>query len=195
MPSFDGKFPYVVVLKNRASLPFSLLGIFLNVISCLFFFWYFVLPSNGITKSIDIWLVLGLSVVIAILVRNIYYSSKGRKVFYNYAYLLTAILWLAMPMLQWLFIAFVILALLERQVKFPLEIGFSENQIVLNTFFKKRYQWSQLTNVMLKDGLLTMDFANNRLLQREVEDEPDEDDATEEEFNQFCRQQLKKNIA
>jgi hypothetical protein len=84
--------------------------------------------------------------------------------------------------------------LLEHQVKFPLEIGFSENQIVFNTLFRKKYNWSQLSNVMLKDGMLTMDFYNNRLLQRQVEDDEDDDDATEEEFNLFCRQQLKKNM-
>jgi hypothetical protein len=41
----------------------------------------------------------------------------------------------------------------------------------------------------LKDGLLTLDFSNNKVVQREIEDD-EEDDADEEEFNNFCRNQL-----
>ena len=96
--------------------------------------------------------------------------------------------------MEWLFVAFILLAILERQAKFPLEIGFSESQVVFNTMLKKKYDWSQLSNVVLKDGLLTIDFHNNHLLQREVEDEEDEEDVPEEEFNEFCRAQLQKII-
>jgi hypothetical protein len=32
------------------------------------------------------------------------------------------------------------------------------------------------------------------LLQREIEEDEDEDDASEEEFNLFCREQLKKTV-
>jgi hypothetical protein len=91
-----------------------------------------------------------------------------------------------------LFGAFIILALLERQVKFPLEIGFSESQVVFNTLLKKRYYWSDLSNVVLKDGLLTIDFLNNRLIQREVEEDDDDEDVPEEEFNAFCKMHLHK---
>ena len=45
-------------------------------------------------------------------------------------------------------------------------------------------------NVVLKDGLLTLDFKSNRLMQREVADDDDEDDADEEEFNAYCRSRL-----
>jgi hypothetical protein len=96
--------------------------------------------------------------------------------------------------MEWLFGAFILLAILERQVKFPLEIGFSENQVVFNSLFKRKYSWKEVSNVVLKDGLLTIDFLNNHLIQREVEDEVDEDEVSEEEFNAFCRLQLQKNI-
>jgi hypothetical protein len=117
---------------------------------------------------------------------------KGHKVFFNRAYLISALLWIKMPYMEWLFIAFILLAIMERQVKFPLEIGFSESQVVFNTLLKKKYNWSQLSNVVLKDGLLTIDFMNNRLLQREVEEEVEEEEVSEEEFNAFCRMQLQK---
>jgi len=41
----------------------------------------------------------------------------------------------------------------------------------------------------LKDGLLTLDFRDNKLIQKEVIDD-DEPDAPEDEFNDYCRSKL-----
>jgi NADH:ubiquinone oxidoreductase subunit 6 (subunit J) len=189
MSASGKKFPYVVILKNTTTRAFTLVAILLNVASAVLFFREFVLSGE-----IQVIQALGVAVLIGMLVWNYFKARRGEKPFYDRAYLVTGLLWMGMPFLQWLFIPFMLLALLEHQVKFPLEIGFSETQIVFNTLFRKKYKWSDLSNVMLRDGLLTMDFANNRLLQREVEDDDEEDDASEEEFNVFCRQQLKKNF-
>jgi hypothetical protein len=51
-------------------------------------------------------------------------------------------------------------------------------------------EWNELTNVIKRDDLLTLDFKNNRLLQVQI---LNADDVSENEFNQFCRQQLNKN--
>jgi hypothetical protein len=48
-------------------------------------------------------------------------------------------------------------------------------------------EWGQLTNVIKKDDMLTIDFKNNRLMQVEV---INADDVPENGFNQFCEQQL-----
>ena len=53
---------------------------------------------------------------------------------------------------------FIIAALLERQIKFPQEIGFSKEGITFNTFPFKNYTWQQVNNVILKDNMLTLDF-------------------------------------
>lgn len=183
-----GKFPYVVILKTTKDGSLNVLANLLSIASAAFFLKEF---AFGIAvKYIQL---VAVAVLLGILVWNFFKIRKGKKAYYDRAYLITGLLWMGMPYMQWLFIPFILLALLEHQVKFPLEIGFSETQVVFNTIFKKRYNWNQLTNVMLRDGLLTMDFANNRLLQREVVDDEDDDDTTEEEFNNFCRQQLKKS--
>lgn len=180
------KFPYVVILKNTTDRPFTVLAILLNVASAVFFISDVIYNFHAIRA-------LAIAVMVGMLVWNYVNARKGNKPRYNYVYLVTGLLWMGMPYMQWLFVPFMLLAILEHQVKFPLEIGFSEQQIVFNTLFRKKYKWDQLTNVMLKDGMLTMDFTNNRLLQREVEDDEDEDDTSEEEFNIYCSQQIKKN--
>jgi hypothetical protein len=60
------------------------------------------------------------------------------------------------------------MGLMERQAKKNLEIGFSENSIVFNSFPRKAYGWNDFTNIVLRDNLLTLDFANNKLFQRET---------------------------
>ena len=193
MSALGGKYPYVVILKNKVSTPVNVLGFLLNIGACSFFIKEYVGPFVG-SNEVNLLLIFAILIIIILLVRNFIRYRNGHKIYFDRIYLITGLLWLHMPYMQWLIIPFVILALLEHQVKFPMEIGFSESRIVFNTFFKKKYDWSQLTNVMLKDGLLTMDFQNNRLLQREIEDDEEEDDASEEEFNLFCREQLKKNM-
>jgi hypothetical protein len=50
--------------------------------------------------------------------------------------------------------------------------------------------WDEVNNVILKDGLLTIDFKNNKLFQHIILNS--EEDISEKEFNEFCRQQLNK---
>ena len=115
---------------------------------------------------------------------------KKKKVYYSRALLIAALVWMKMPYYQWLCFAFIILALLEYQAKYAIEIGFSDTEIKINSLLKKKYHWSDFNNIVLKDGLLTLDFANNKVLQREVEDDED-DEADEDEFNDYCKKQLK----
>ncbi len=183
------KFPYIVILKNPSERQFNAFGLLLNLISVIFFIREFALGENK-----NVFLLAGILLVIGLIGWNIIRARKGYKIYYNRAYLISALLWIKMPYMEWLFGVFIILALLERQVKFPLEIGFSETQVVFNTLLRRKYNWSQLSNVKLKDGLLTIDFLDNRLLQREVDDEDEEDEVSEEEFNEFCRIQLMKKL-
>lgn len=180
-------YPYVVVLKNRKTRYLDLLGFLLALISVLFFIRELMQP--GAPRFIYL---LGSIFIIAVLAWNVYQSLyRHKKVYYSRALLIAALVWMKMPYLQWLTFAFIILGLMEYQAKYSVEIGFSEKEIVFNTLFKRKYRWKDLTNVVLKDGVLTLDFASNRLLQREIEDD-DDSEADEEEFNEFCRQQLAK---
>lgn len=184
------RFPYIVVLKNQSVKLFNYFGLMLNLASCIFFIKEFAFVDEK-----NFFLLAGIALVIGIIIWNVVRAGKGKRVFYDRAFLVSALLWVKMPYMEWLFIAFILLALLDYQVKFPLEIGFSESQVVFNYLLKKKYSWSKVSNVVLKDGMLTIDFHNNRILQREVEDDIDDEDVSEEEFNDYCRQQLVKQKA
>lgn len=66
----------------------------------------------------------------------------------------------------------------------------AESVIVQYVFQQKAYKWTWLQNVILKDGILTVDFKDDRLLQSEIE--TDLSAADESKFNEFCREQLQR---
>jgi hypothetical protein len=70
-----------------------------------------------------------------------------------------------------------------------LQFIFNNNSIRKINFPPAEYQWSQLSNVLLRDNMLTLDFNNNKLIQCEIENEKD---ISEAEFNEFAQQQLIK---
>jgi hypothetical protein len=178
---------YVVTLKNTSRKYVDTFSILLLIISSLLF-----LREQFLSGNIKIAYLFGAIAIIIIIGWNSYQQKKnGKKVFYSSALFIAAIAWVTMPYLSWLFIPFALMGLFERQAKFNLEIGFSDDCIVINTFVRRKYNWADFNNIVLKDDLLTLDFKTNRLLQRETVDE--EGDAEEDEFNMYCRQQLVKN--
>jgi hypothetical protein len=94
--------------------------------------------------------------------------------------------------MNWFMLFFIIMALLEKMALTPEEIGFSDSEIVFSGMMEKKASWAELSNVVLKDGIISIDFKNNKLIQKETDDGDDEDDdASEEEFNQYCKERLK----
>jgi hypothetical protein len=179
-------YQYVVTLKNQNNRYLDLLGLFLSIFSVICFAWELVRSTN-----VSVAYLIGSVAVLGFVVWNLMLAAKKQKVYYSRALLIAALVWMKMPYFQWLVFVFIMLALLEYQAKYAIEIGFADNEIVFNSLFKKRYDWKQFSNIVLKDGLLTLDFTNNRILQREVEDD-EEDDASEDEFNEYCRYHLAK---
>lgn len=69
-------------------------------------------------------------------------------------------------------------------------ISVSEENISYPSFPRKDLEWKELSNVVLKDDLLTIDCKNNKVYQHLIKDS--EQYAGEKEFNDFCRNQLNK---
>jgi hypothetical protein len=64
--------------------------------------------------------------------------------------------------------------------------SFDSSHIKQKNFPWKKYHWNELSNVIIKDNLLTMDFKNNKLMQGEITT----DEVNEMEFNAFVRKHL-----
>jgi hypothetical protein len=118
---------------------------------------------------------------------------NGKTAYFRFATLIAAWgLFVTLPTsYAWIAAAYVIAAVLEKQIKFPREIAFDEQEIVFNRFPRKYYQWGELNNVVLKDGMLTVDFKNNLLIQKHIDSQVTPQ--MENEFNRFCRNLLDNN--
>ena len=176
-------YDYVVTLKRENAHKTDLVSLLLLIFSLLAF--SFVQIRNGL----NLLLCLGIAIVLSGLLANLRSARKKKEMRFRYWLFATGICWIGMPFLQWLIIPFFVMAMMEAQAKYPLEIGFYSEGVVLNSLFNKKFPWSSLQSVILKDGLLTLDFINNKLIQKEVLDD-DDPDAREDEFNDYCRSKL-----
>jgi len=112
-------------------------------------------------------------------------KRKTGHAFFRSGLLISAAGWFLVPQRNiWMGILYAVAGMLEKQVKFPQEIGFSEDEITFNGFQKKILKWDEVNNALIKDGLITIDQKNNKLLQKEIEGYVTA--AIEKEFNDFC---------
>ena len=180
------RYQYVVILKKNSERATDVLSVLLCLFSALNF-----LYIQTRARQVNYILLLVALVILAGLVINLVTSRRKKApVRYRYWLLIAAVGWIGLTTMPWMAAFFFLLAFLEYQTKRPLEIGFDRDRVVINSLVKKRFAWEDFNNVVLKDGLLTLDFRNNKLLQKEVADDDDEEDADEEEFNMYCRERL-----
>ena len=71
-----------------------------------------------------------------------------------------------------------------------LVVHVTNKTIVVPYILQKDVAWEEVNNVILKDGLLTIDFKNNKLFQHIILNS--DEDISEKEFNEFCKEQLNK---
>lgn len=73
-----------------------------------------------------------------------------------------------------------------------IKIDFTEKQIVYPSFPKKTFLWQEVENVLLKEGVLTIDLKNNTLIQFTIK-ENEQENLNESDFNIFVQQQINSN--
>lgn len=179
-------YTYIIVLRNETSRYVNITGFLLVVGSAILFIREMVVRNEVVLPYL-----LGVLFIAGLLLWNVYvYYRLDKEIYYSKALLIAGLVWMKMPYLEWLIFVFVLLALLEYQAKLSPEIGFSQEHIVFNNLLKKRYHWQEIEHVILKDGLLTIDFRNNKLFQREIDS--GENEASEKEFNDWCAAHLHK---
>lgn len=132
------------------------------------------------------------AVILAVLLLIQFFLQKiqyGKNAIYTYACLfISASTWVTTGK-WWIGALCFFLAALYQVSKRQLSARFSTDHIVCTSFPVKTIEWSQLNNAILKDGILTIDFKNNKIIQAEIEDTAN--NINEKDFNDFCRQHLK----
>ncbi|MGI8951134.1 MAG: hypothetical protein ACR2FN_06075 [Chitinophagaceae bacterium] len=116
-------------------------------------------------------------------------KKENYIVYYRLVLLLAAVGWFFQPYRNIFFaILYTIAAIIEKQVKFPAEIGVDEEGIIFNSFQKKFHSWDEISNLIIRDGIITVDYKNNKLFQKEIESKITP--SLEKEFNEFCSSRI-----
>lgn len=97
--------------------------------------------------------------------------------------------------LWWAAIAALVLSLLYAVSVRRLIARVNATEVVYPSFPPKQLAWSDLNNIILKDGILTIDRKNNKIAQAEVINGENDYDVDEKEFNDFCQVHLRNQDA
>jgi hypothetical protein len=142
--------------------------------------------SNGWFVSLPAALVLALYTVTAFLKLKKDITHRSR---FFMPFLASAVAWLLLQQYAMMLVVLVMLVL-EKKQKQTLDLIIDEEKITYPSFPMKIFTWSEITNVILKDDLLTIDLCNNKLIQVFIK----ETGAAENTINEFCRAQLSQTV-
>ncbi len=186
-------YEFIVVLKKNSTKLIDTVSLFMLAFSIAIFLYEFSWKFVNANKTINADNGLMLIWIFGIIGWMYYCRSlqkRGIEPYYRFALLLAAWGWFMNPSVPWLSILFLIAAIIEKPVKITPEYAFDDDGIINNSLPQKKYSWSEMNNVVLQSGMLTLDFKNNKLIQKEVNDAVSEE--VEKEFNAYCKLQLAK---
>src|SRR5688572_5800725 len=158
---------YSLVLRNDKVKQYNRFAIFiilLNVVVLLAVGYY---SAGKYTRNIALFGAMAITVTLIIHYFFTRTKQRNESVFYSAALFLAFLTWVLIGHV-WASIITVLLVLLYIIAKNQVTIHFDNDHIVFSAIPKKIINWSQLNNVMLKDGLLTIDFRSNKIMQAEI---------------------------
>ncbi len=182
-------FDYVISLKRPDYRGVNWVSKILLLIFLVAFFYYVV--NSGFGNG-NYWLaVIPVLIVGAWLYGYVQGAKPGFVVYYRLELMIAAMGWFFIPLFAWshlLGVAYALMAIAERYIKFPDEIGFTPEKVVRNTFPSKTYQWFEIENVIIRNNFFTLDLRSNKLIQKPLDENITPE--LEKEFNEYCRKQL-----
>jgi hypothetical protein len=184
-------YEYIVVLKKSSTKVIDIISLLMLAISTAFFSYDFALQfkaAGNVINSTNTLLLVWIFGIIGWLLFCRNQQRRGLTPHYRFALMLAAWGWFMHPAAMWLAAVFLLAAFLEKPLKVVPEYAFDDHEIAFNSFPQKKYSWSDVNNVVLKDGLLTIDFKTNKMVQGEVND--DVSVQLEKEFNDYCKGRL-----
>lgn len=178
-------YDYVVVLKNQHRNTIEKTGWLLSIFSSLPY-------AVTIYKNPDKWVIYLVLFVLLSLLTGFIIDKKKNKPIRFMPFLLVAgagLLYLSPHFTVGVF--YILAGISESWISKKTEIGFSTKEILITGIIHRKVSWSDLNNVVIKDGLLTMDYKNNSVFQAYTDDEEDDDyEVEDDEFNTYCRKNL-----
>ena len=171
---------YSFALKEEKSKTLPVISVLLCLIALPYAFFYVASKGNLVVLLCGILIVAGL-------MWNLFFAPKqSRKLPYSLLLFLCFTIWIWNGSLVWIGVLYLITALLERRSHRPSKISFSQTGIDYSAMYSRHFDWVTLHNAVMKDGLLTLDFKDNRIIQKLISEE----NLKEAEFNHYCLMQI-----
>lgn len=175
---------YIIVLQNEKTGSYIKLGFALVIMNVITFLLFLVLKDFRYTG------------IAGIIVTALYFLIKraqlkkqpgAKKIDENIFFILAAV-WLWQSIIMGLLVLLTGILFKISLQKFT--FIFTPESIYKDFFPKKQFEWQDFDSVILKAGMLTLDYKNNKLLQALVENS---DLINETEFNDFVKKYLPDN--
>lgn len=187
------KFNYVITIKSNEAKIIQTISNILVVIALAIFLYLavdYIQVERLKTFAIFLFVVCGIIAVIWL-----YVMLNKYKPSFRYAFFLAGIslfFYFPHPVLKFVLGGlYILLGLIESSVRKPKEIAVDNSGILINGLPGKFILWNKLKNVVIKDQLITIDFKNNKLYQKEIDGfiTPE----IQNEFNAFVRQRIQQS--
>jgi len=173
---------YQFILKNEKLVYYNRLGL-LILLMHLFYFIYVLVRAPGSLHPAYPVVFIGLSLCGLILNRASMNSNANPVLPFALLFFIFACTW-AGTGLAWISLAMGVLAGLDLYTRKKPTLLINEDHIQVPYLFTKTVAWNELNNLVLKDGIITLDFKNDHLFQSALQDSAEPVDETE--FNAFC---------
>lgn len=175
---------FELIIKNERIKQYRLLAIFIIVINLVFFIWLAISnPQLRISALVTAAIII---TGFAIEYFTNKYSATATGAFFIILFYVESGYWQGAVIIA-------LLALMYMISIRQLIVLVNSNHILYPSFPKKLIEWGELNNMILKDGLLTIDFKNNKIAQATIINGENDYDIDEKEFNEFCKMQLTSN--
>lgn len=182
LPAIPDMQQYEIILKNEKEKTYRFISWLLISANFITLFLYaFISENNKI-----IYFILAFSALLSIPVLN-YFKFQKLKTRFSIAFIIFAVAWFLTPY-WWIGPVNIVFLVLDKAASGKLKVEFHNDKIRFPSLINRDYPWRDLSNAILKDGILTIDFKTNKLIQQQIAEESSS--VNEKEFNEFCRQHL-----
>lgn len=177
---------YSFLLANTGLHLYNRIAYIISLLNLLYFVWlaFFSAANNNVAAK-----VFALLIAVSFSFKWLYKKiAPGKQYYFSANYILLAAGWFFVSTNYVMVLLNLLLAAMDIIARQKNYLIINEEQIIQSQWkFKKSYEWVAFSNIVLKDGLLTLDFKNNKIKQCDVGEQVDED-----EFNSFCIYKIEK---
>jgi hypothetical protein len=176
---------FVIVLKNEKLKTYTVISWLIIILNFAAFIYM------GITKKATIdnlpYFAAGMLLCIFVARKLIKRETIDNEMI-SLSFSIIILTWVIIQ-LFWIAAIILFLFIVQEISRRKLVVLVFEDSISYPSFPKRFIEWKDLNNVILKDGLLTIDLKSNRVLQHEIISV-----VYESEFNEFCQSRIQQSL-